>query len=90
MAIYIDDARIKRSLGHSVKRWSHLVAIPLDENELTEFADRIGLSREWIQRSSFLHFDVSKPMRKKAIAAGAIAITARQLVEKVRAERSRH
>lgn len=61
---------------------SHLFAHPHDEAELLEFARRIGLKVDWFQRNvRHPHFDVSQTKRRQAIAAGAIAITAREGVE---------
>lgn len=53
------------------------------EAELLAMADRIGLERRWIQghptlsqgkarAASWLHFDIAKDRRARAIAAGAI------------------
>ncbi len=86
--IYVDDANIKRKVGrHSTKRWFHLIADPPDEDALIAFAESIGLSRDYIQRTTWTHFDITAGMKRKALLKGAIQITKRRLVEKVRAVR---
>lgn len=79
--IYVDDMRLHARVGTILARWSHLVSIPENEVELIEFALSIGLKPDWIQRSNHraAHFDVTDRMRKKAIAAGAVPVTAREL-----------
>lgn len=86
--IYVDDANIKRKAGrHSTKRWFHLIADPPDEDELIDFAESIGLSRSYIQRTTCTHFDITAGMKHRAMAKDAIQITQRQLMEKVRVVR---
>lgn len=91
--IYIDDMNHKASVGrHSSKRWFHMISDPPDDDELKNFAARIGLNPKHIQskrRGKFIesHFDVTAGMKKKALAAGAQQITARDLVLKMLAVR---
>lgn len=75
MAIYVDDAMI---LWRG-KRWCHLVCDgPLAD--LHAFAERIGLRREWFQNKPLHpHYDVTEPMRERAIANGAIATPWREM-----------
>lgn len=71
MAVYVDDAR--RPLGRMLM--SHMWAD--SKSELLAMADRIFLSRRWMQQppeASWLHFDVCQRTRARAIAAGAIAV----------------
>lgn len=71
MTVYVDNARIP------FKNWraSHLFADT--EEELHEFAERLGLKREWFQprggRRS-MHYDVSDAKREQAFALGAVAL----------------
>lgn len=52
--------------------------------ELLTMADRIGVQRRWLQNPGDWreHFDISRPKRKLAVAAGAIEVTQRELVLK--------
>ncbi|BBE74348.1 DUF4031 domain-containing protein [Oharaeibacter diazotrophicus] len=71
MAVYVDDAR--RPLGRMLM--SHMWAD--SKSELLAMADRIGLSRRWMQQpptATWLHFDVCQATRDRAIAAGAISV----------------
>lgn len=75
MTVYVDDAMIP----WRGSRWCHLQAD--SEEELHEFAARIGLRRDWFQpgtRPEAAHYDVTKPKRAQAIAQGAVAETVRQ------------
>lgn len=51
----------------------HMIADSLEE--LHEMADKIGMTREWFQGD---HYDISKTLRKKAVALGAREITTQQ------------
>ena len=81
MAVYVDDA-VTLWRG---KRWAHLMADTLDE--LHAFADRLGLPRRAFQdKTSGAHYDVTAPLRERAIALGAVAISRhadRDLVRRV-------
>jgi hypothetical protein len=76
MPIYVDDIGIpwKKTL------WYHLMALPRNDEELHEFAASIGLKQSWFQRESRPHYDVTKSKRELAIAAGAIAVSWRELI----------
>ncbi len=81
MAVYVDKAQHK--LGRMVM--CHMLADSMDE--LLEMADRIGVKRKWFQPRSHPHFDICKSSRAKAIAAGAIEVDRRQLVEVMKRSR---
>lgn len=83
--IYVDDMNRKASVGrHSSRRWFHMIADPPDDEALIEFAEQIGLNPKHIQtRKGESHFDVTAGMKKKALAAGAVQITHRQLAQKI-------
>jgi hypothetical protein len=73
LTVYVDHAFAVGDWG----RWSgggHLQADTLDE--LHEFADRIGLRREWFQskpgRPQNNHYDVTWDRRQLAIKLGAV------------------
>lgn len=52
--------------------------------ELCAMAQRIGVAQRWIQHEGTYqeHFDLSLSRRDRAIAAGAVPITTRELVER--------
>lgn len=95
MAVYVDDADIPAEVRNGSRihrsRWSHLTADTQDE--LHEFAARLGLRREWFQPgrpidgqpSPFWHYDVTSPKRAQALALGAISMPARELASYCRA-----
>ena len=77
MTVYVDDM-YKYPMGQFGRmKMSHMIA-DTDE-ELHAMADRIGLARKWYQGD---HYDVSLALRGKAIAAGAVAITLRELAQR--------
>lgn len=52
------------------------------EEELHEFAEKIGLKRHWFRAKSFPHYDLPKKMKyEDVLAAGAYQITPRELVK---------
>lgn len=74
MTVYVDDM-YRYPMGQFRRmKMSHMVADT--EQELLEFADRLGLKREWYQGD---HFDVSMTVRAKAIKLGAVEITLKEL-----------
>lgn len=78
MAVYVDDFRIPADVPNGDRIvtgcWSHLMA-DTDE-ELHEFAARLGLRRAWAQYPGTWksHYDVTDPMRAKALRMGAIPV----------------
>lgn len=66
MAVFVDDERI----SWKGRRWCHLVADSLEE--LHQFADRLGLKRDWFQdKASYPHYDVTVSVRSRALRLGA-------------------
>lgn len=53
------------------------------EMELMIFATEIGLCTSWVQRKSFIHFDLVESVRKKAIKAGAVDLPIGEFVKKL-------
>lgn len=81
MPVYVDNMRTGAEVpnkwtGRTVRgKWSHLTA-DTDE-ELHEFARRLGLRREYHQpfpKHSRSHYDVTDAKRELAIKLGAIAV----------------
>ena len=54
----------------------HMIAD--SEEELHQFAVKIGLKRKWFQNTNNPHYDVSISYRKKAVAYGAAEVTIKQ------------
>lgn len=94
MTVYVDDARIRATVGQLQGRWSHLFADTSDE--LHEFAQRLGLRRSWFQdpvvtgrpraragsrAAENWHYDVTDSKRRQAIAIGATPVSWRDAAE---------
>ena len=43
--------------------------------ELIEFSKKIGLKKNWLQKGSLLHFDLTESKRKLAVKNGAEELT---------------
>jgi hypothetical protein len=87
MTVYVDDleewgtitgyhgehaaqaARVGARHGHA---WCHLFADLEDCEEIHAFARRLGLKREWFDRS---HYDLVPTKRARAIALGAVPLS---------------
>lgn len=78
MTVYVDDMLLPADVPNGKRivsgRWSHLMADTREE--LDEFADRLGLSRSWIQHPGTYkeHYDVTRNRRDLAIKLGAVKI----------------
>lgn len=75
MTVYVDDMRA--GLGRMIM--CHMIAD--SEDELHAMADHIGVARRWHQappKTRHSHYDVALSKRARALAAGAVSITARQ------------
>ncbi len=67
MSVYVDNVKVK----WRGRLWCHLVADSIEE--LHEFAEQLGLRREWFQHSaSYPHYDVTVEARQIALSMGAI------------------
>ena len=85
MAVYVDDM-YRVPLGQFGRmKMSHMIADSTEE--LLAMADRIGLARRWLQHGGTTreHFDIALSKRAEAVKAGAVEITLREYVAKVRA-----
>lgn len=88
MTVYVDNMGMPAKVGGLSGRWSHLTADT--EDELHEFAERLGLKREWFQTCRkwcgvpgdpcvHWHYDVVQTKRRQAIKLGALAIDLREM-----------
>ncbi len=105
MTVYVDDAHIPATVPNGRARhtstWCHLFADTQDE--LHEFAARLGLRRSYFQPgrargdgspSPYWHYDVTASKRQQALRLGARAVTWRESLQiirdrEARAERAR-
>lgn len=79
MAVYVDGLR---DYGWHRGPSCHLIADSVEE--LIEFAETIGMRREWFQAKSTPHFDLTAVGRSAAVAMGAVELNNRELVAKIR------
>lgn len=77
MSVYVDDMFMKATVPNGNRsvagEWCHMQADTREE--LDAMADKIGLRRSWIQYPDDdvkRHYDVTRPKRAAAVAAGAI------------------
>jgi len=85
MSVYVDSL-----VNHGWKLGPNCHLIADTEDELHDFAQRIGLKRTWAQlppHVSLAHYDLTEKNRTRAIALGAVALERRPFVEKIRAIR---
>ena len=61
------------------QRWSHLVS-DVSYDELHEFAARLGVPRRAFQGD---HYDIPASLREPALALGAQAVPARELLHRL-------
>ncbi len=61
------------------KVWSHMVS-DSSEEELHEFAARLGLRREWFQDGSYAHYDLTAAKQRQALRLGAVEVPSRELL----------
>lgn len=83
MAILIDSfhngARGPFRYWH--RRCGHLVSDASIE-ELHEFAENLGLNREWFQTKSIPHYDLTGALYELALVRGAILVSSREIVRR--------
>ncbi len=81
MAVYVDPLR-EHPPFHGWTTWCHMIADT--EEELHAMAERIGMRREWYQGD---HYDLRPDARERALAAGALEMSMREMARRVGAER---
>ena len=79
MAVYVDKLR---DYGWRHGPSCHLIGDSVDE--LIAFAGAIGLKKEWFQPRSSPHFDLHAEGRRLAVQHGAIELSQRDFVAKLR------
>ena len=84
MAVYVDNL-VDHSWRHGPS--CHLIADSVDE--LMNFALEMGMRAEWFQPGSSPHFDLTVGGRTVAVRYGAIELTNRDFVAKLRELRQR-
>ncbi len=86
MAVYVDGMRAR--YGQMIM--CHMIADTVEE--LHHMADRIGVPRKWFQAKAdghtLDHYDICLSKRRLALAAGAVEINTRALMEFIRVQRS--
>jgi len=63
------------------KKFSHMVS-DISAEELYEFADKLGLKRQWSQerpKATAHHYDITPSKRALAVKLGAIEVTSKEL-----------
>lgn len=80
MAVYIDNM----NAPYRNMKMCHMIADT--RKELDAMADRIGVSRRWIQKpgTSHEHYDICQTKKQLALTWGAKAVTMRELGEIIR------
>jgi hypothetical protein len=68
------------------RRWAHLTS-DTDFAELHDFAARLGMRRAWFQGD---HYDLPEERWDDAVALGAVPVSSRELVRRLRAAGLRH
>ena len=83
MAVYVDDMQAEfRGM-----KMSHMMADT--HAELLAMADQIGVDRKWLQKPGTVHehFDIAESKKRRAIRAGAVQVTRKQLGDFIMARR---
>ena len=85
MAVYIDKANIK----YKRMIMCHMIADSYEE--LHDMAKKIGMKNTWFQKNaSFPYYDVCLMRKKKALEYGAIEVSRKELVIKMREFRKKY
>jgi hypothetical protein len=84
MSVFVDDMQ----MPFRGMLMCHMIADTTEE--LHRMAESIGLRRRWVQNAGTPseHYDISLESRAKAIELGAIAVTRRDLVTRIREKRA--
>ena len=87
MSVYVDP--MFPCMTNANWRWRESCHLWADtENELHDFAARIGLRRAWYQKDATLpHYDLTSGRRVKAVALGAIEVSRADFAALIRQRR---
>jgi hypothetical protein len=84
---YVDTVRSYPDAGLRFTEFCHLLADT--RAELHEMADTVGMPRRFFQDHAWRwHYDLPEPLRVKAVAAGAVEVTMRQVADLLKARRA--
>lgn len=85
MPVYVDN--MQATYGRM--KMCHMLADTTEE--LLAMVDQIGVDRRWIQKpgTPYEHFDIAMTKRARAIEAGAIAVSKRDIGMLIRKRRGR-
>lgn len=87
MSCYVDALRSYPEAGLRYSEFCHLLADTREE--LDAMADRIGMPRRFLQDHPWRwHYDLPEPLRAKAVAAGAVEVSMRQVADLLKARRA--
>lgn len=81
MAAYVSPLR-----RHPSGLWCHLIADTTEE--LHRIAREIGLKARCFQPGSYPHYDLRPSKRARAVKAGVVELTSRELGKKIRENRN--
>lgn len=97
MAVYVDELRTirpadsKPQAQRNGNRWCHMTAT--SEEELHDFAARLGLKRSWYQVGGrkvwhwyLSHYDLVPSKRALAVRLGAVEVSLEEMARKFREE----
>ena len=84
MAVYVDNLR---EYGWRHGPSCHLIGDSVEE--LIEFAVGLGMKKEWFQPKSSPHFDLTAEGRTIAVENGAVQLSQRDFVAKLRELRAK-
>jgi hypothetical protein len=83
MSVYVDNLLpCLKSPKWRYDKSCHLIADDIDE--LHNFAEIIGLNRSWFQDKNVPHYDLTANKRAEVIKAGAIPLSVKDFVLKMR------
>ena len=81
-ASYLKVQKSAQAQRYGDIKWSHLFSD--NEQELHDFASRLGLKREWFQnKARFPHYDIVESKRKLALKLGAQEVDLREYLKKI-------
>jgi len=88
MSVYVDElVRTAKTCRWPFTSACHMFAD--DTDELHHMAARMGLKRAWFQPHRDLeHYDLTRGMRSKAVAMGAVEVDRKFVVAMIRKRRS--